>query len=262
MKNIRNKKLQQLCEQKLNLKDVILNFDDGLVYIYSDDDNTSNILAKADTSIIAGQGGAIKSFLNYSIDDWFNIIKDWYNNNLDINFDKKSSWIRIISAKTTKTKKTSPKVKKIVKKPTKTTKKTKNTSRRFKIKPNNVLKKKPSKTIKPTKKPYKTQNKSVSKRYKIKPKSMYPLQDVSLPVFEDLLEQGYNMITLVAWSGACADCKRKNGKTMPLAKWLNQLNYEAPVFEAFHVNSRSELKVWDKNGELPDVYVNYEGNIR
>lgn len=166
------------------------------------------------------------------------------------------------SAKTTKTKKTSPKVKKIVKKPTKTTKKTKNTSRRFKIKPNKVLKKKPNKTIKPTKKPYKSQNKPVSKRYKIKPKSMYPLQDVSLPVFEDLLEQGYNMITLVAWSGACADCKRKNGKTMPLTKWLNQLNYEAPVFEAFHVNSRSELKVWDKNGELPDVYVNYEGNIR
>lgn len=250
MKNIRNKKLQRLCEQELNLKDVILNFDDGLVYIYSDDDNTSNILAKADTSIIAGQGGAIKSFLSYSIDDWFNIIKDWYNNNLDINFDKKSSWIRIISAKT---KKTSPKVKKMVKKPT----------RLNKIKPSKTLTKKPSKTIKPTKKPYKSQNKPVSKRYKIRTtNSEWPHQDVSLPVFEDLLEQGYNMITLVAWSGACKYCKAKNGKTMSLANWLSQLQYEAPVFEAFHVNSYSELKVWDKNGELPDVYVNYEGNIR
>lgn len=167
------------------------------------------------------------------------------------------------SAKTIKTKKTSPKVKKIVKKPTKTTKKTKNTSRRFKIKPNKVLKKKPNNTIKPSKKAPKSQNKPVSKRYKIRTTTgEWPHQDISLPVFEDLLEQGYNMITLVAWSGACADCKRKNGKTISLSKWLNQLRYEAPVFEAFHVNSRSELKVWDKNGELPDVYVNYEGNIR
>ena len=259
MKNIRNKKLQQLCEQKLNLKDVILNFDNGLVYIYSDDDETADKLARAEKQIILGESGAIKSFLNYSIDDWFNIIKDWYDNNLDINFDKKSNWIRIISAKT---KKTSPKVKKIVKKPTKTTKKTINTSKRFKIKPNKVLKKKPNKTIKPTKKPYKTQNKSVSKRYKIKPKSIYPLQDVSLPVFEDLLEQGYNMATFIAHPNACKFCKSINGKTWTLKNLIDTTEYEAPIFFHSHVNAQSEMKVWDKNGELPDVYVNYEGNIR
>lgn len=259
MKNIRNKKLQQLCEQKLNLKDVILNFDDGLVYIYSDDDNTSNILAKADTSIIAGQGGAIKSFLNYSIDDWFNIIKDWYNNNLDINFDKKSSWIRIISAKT---KKTSPKVKKIVKKPTKTTKKTKNTSRRFKIKPNKVLKKKPNKDIKPNKKPYTSRNKPVSKRFKIRTKGIYPLQDVSLPVFEDLLNQGYDTATFVAHPNACSYCKKRNGITWNLKDFISNLQYNAPIFEkASHVNSRSNIKVSDSKGKLEDVYVNYNGDI-
>lgn len=152
-----------------------------------------------------------------------------------------------------KTKKTSPKVKKMVKKPT----------RLNKIKPSKTLTKKPNTTIKPTKKPYKSQNKPVSKRYKIRTtNSEWPHQDVSLSVFEDLLEQGYNMITLVAWSGACSYCKAKNGKTMSLAGWLNQLQFSAPVFEAFHVNSYSELKVWDKNGELPDVYVNYQGNIR
>lgn len=134
---------------------------------------------------------------------------------------------------------------------------------KFKIKANNALKEKPNKPLKPTQKPYKTQNKAVSKRFKVKTKNTeWPHQDISLPVFEDLLEQGYNTVTLVAWSGACADCKRKNGKTIPLASWLNQLQYEAPVFEAFHVNSYSELKVWDKTGKLPDVYVNYEGNIR
>ena len=45
MKNIKNKKLQQICEQELNLKDIVLNFDDGLVYIYTDDVDTSYILA-------------------------------------------------------------------------------------------------------------------------------------------------------------------------------------------------------------------------
>ena len=48
---------------------------------------------------------------------------------------------------------------------------------------------------------------------------------------------------------------------MSLNNWLNQLQHSAPVFEAFHVNSQSELKVWDKKGELPDVFVNYEGDI-
>lgn len=151
-----------------------------------------------------------------------------------------------------KIKKTNPKIKKTVNKPKKT----------IKTSPTTNLSKKPNKDIKPNKKPYTSRNKPVSKRFKIRPKGIYPLQDISLPVFEDLLDQGFNMITLVAWSGACSYCKHKNGKTMSLSNWLNQLQHEAPVFEAFHVNSQSELKVWDKTGQLPDVYVNYQGNIR
>ena len=94
----------------------------------------------------------------------------------------------------------------------------------------------------------------------IKTKGIYPLQDVSLPVFQDLLEQGYNMVTFVAYPGACAFCKGINGKTKPLAQHLQSLQHDAPLFEIAHVNSQSELKVWDKNGELPDVFVNYEGD--
>ena len=164
------------------------------------------------------------------------------------------------SAKTTKTKKTSPKVKKIVKKPTK---KTKNTSKRFKIKPNKVLKNKPNKTIKPTKKPYKSQNKPVSKRYKIRTTtSEWPHQDISTPTFEELLDQGYNMATFVAYPNACKFCQKLNGKTWTLQNFLYTTEYDAPIFSHSHVNAFSEIKVWDKNGELPDVYVNYEGNIR
>ena len=145
---------------------------------------------------------------------------------------------------------------------TKTKKLTKKPSKKLpKTAPKRDLTKNTTKGIKPNKTNVKTRNKPVSKRFKIRPTTGYPLQDVSLPVFEDLLEQGYNMITLVAWSGACAYCKKKNGKTMSLSRWLNQLQHEAPIFEAFHVNSKSELKVWDKNGELPDVFVNYEGDI-
>ena len=156
-------------------------------------------------------------------------------------------FIRIIQAATKSTTRT----KKLTKKPSKKLPKTA---------PKRTLTKNTSKGIKPSKTNVKTRNKPVSRRFKIRPTTGYPLQDVSLPVFEDLLEEGYNMITLIAWSGACSYCKKKNGKTMSLSKWLSQLQHEAPIFEAFHVNSQSELKVWDKNGELPDVFVNYEGD--
>ena len=173
-------------------------------------------------------------------------------------------FIRIIQAATKNNTRTKKLTKKPSKKLPKTTRKLRTLSRRpskiIKTAPKNNLNKKDNKNIRPSKTKVKT-NKDVSRRFKIRPNTGYPLQDVSLPVFEDLLDQGYNMITLVAWSGACAYCKKKNGKTMPLARWLNQLQHEAPVFEAFHVNSQSELKVWDKNGELPDVFVNYEGDI-
>lgn len=126
--------------------------------------------------------------------------------------------------------------------------------------PKRNLSKNTSKGVKPTQKSLKTRNKPVSKRFKIKPNTGYPLQDVSLPVFQDLLEQGYNMVTFIAHPNACSHCKGINGKTKSLDQHLRSLNYEAPVFEMAHVNSQSELKVWDKNGELPDVFVNYEGD--
>ena len=114
-----------------------------------------------------------------------------------------------------------------------------------------IIKNKPSKTL--TKKP----NKSIT----IKNKGIYPLQDMSTNTLQDLLEQGYNMITFVAHPNACNYCKGINGKTKPLAQHLQSLQYDAPLFEISHVNSLSELKIWDKNGELPDVFVNYNGDM-
>ena len=114
-----------------------------------------------------------------------------------------------------------------------------------------IIKNKPSKTL--TKKP----NKSIT----IKNKGIYPLQDVSTQAFEELKEQGYNRCTFVAWSGACQFCKKLNGKTWTLDNFLRTTQYLAPVFSHSHVNAQSEIKVWDIKGELPDIFVNYNGDI-
>lgn len=128
--------------------------------------------------------------------------------------------------------------------------------------PKRDLSKNTSKGVRPIKKHLKTQNKPVSRRFKIKPNTGYPLQDVSLPIFQDLLEQGYDTATFVAWSGACDYCKKRNGMRWSLLDFISNLQYDAPIFEkAAHVNAQSQIKVSDSKGELEDVYVNYAGEI-
>lgn len=159
-------------------------------------------------------------------------------------------FIRIIQATTKSTKRT----KKVVKKPSK---------KLPKKAPKRNLTKNTSKSTKPSKTKVTTRNKPVSRRFKIqKPKGIYPLQDVSLPVFQDLLEQGYDTATFVAHSNACTYCKKRNGKTWKLYQFISNLQYDAPIFEkAAHVNAQSDIKVSDSKGELPDVFVNYNGDI-
>ena len=158
-------------------------------------------------------------------------------------------FIRIIRAATKSTTRT----KKLTKKPSKKLPKTA---------PKRNLTKNTTKGIKPDKNSVKTRNKQVNKRFKIRrPQGIYPLQDVSTNTFEELKEQGYNRCTFVAWSGACQFCKKLNGKTWTLDNFLRTTQYEAPVFSHSHVNAQSEIKVWDIKGELPDVFVNYNGDI-
>jgi len=157
-------------------------------------------------------------------------------------------FIRIIKAAT----KSNTRTKKLTKKPSKKLPKTT---------PKKDLSKNKDKSIKPSKTKVTTRNKPVSRRFKIqKPKGVYPLQDVSTDTFEDLKEQGYNRCTFVAWSGACQFCKKLNGKTWTLDNFLRTTQYMAPIFSHSHVNAQSEIKVWDIKGELPDIFVNYEGD--
>lgn len=123
------------------------------------------------------------------------------------------------------------------------------------------LDKNDNKGIKPAKNSVKTRNKQVNRRFKIQPDNIYPLQDISTQAFKDLQEQGYNMATFIAWNGACNFCKGINGKTWTLDNFIRSTRYDAPIFSHSHVNAQSEIKVWDKTGELPDVFVNYEGDI-
>lgn len=158
-------------------------------------------------------------------------------------------FIRIIRAATKSTTRT----KKLTNKPSKALPKTA---------PKRDLTKNTTKGIKPDKNSIKTRNKQVNRKFKIqKPQGIYPLQDVSTNTFEELKEQGYNRCTFVAWSGACKFCKKLNGKTWTLDNFLKTTQYLAPIFSHSHVNAQSEIKVWDVTGELPDVFVNYNGDI-
>ena len=164
-------------------------------------------------------------------------------------------FIRIIQAsERTLTRRTTPiRNKKVVNKPSKKLPKTA---------PKRNLSRNTNKSIKPPKTNVNTRNRQISKRFKIRPNTGYPLQDVSLPVFEDLLEQGYDTATFVAWAGACDYCKKRNGMRWSLLDFISNLQYDAPIFEkAAHVNAQSQIKVSDSKGELEDVYVNYAGEI-
>lgn len=146
-------------------------------------------------------------------------------------------FIRIIRSANKDTKRT----KNIVNKPSKLLPKSdKNTKRLIQNTPRRTLTKK---TVNP-----------------IKNKGIYPLQDISTNTFEELQNEGYNMVTFVAHPNACNFCKKMNGKTWTLDNLLRSTRFEAPIFSHSHVNAQSEMKVWDRNGELPDIYVNYNGD--
>ena len=136
-----------------------------------------------------------------------------------------------------------------------------------------ALKKKP-KNLKITRKKLKTSPKSRSfiQKTKNRPKNNkikqifrsnpnWPPTETSLDVFEELLDRGYDKVTFVAWRGACGICKKLNGKTWDLDLFLAETEYDAPLFSHTHVGSKSQMKVWDSTGEMPEIYVDYQGNM-
>ncbi len=82
-------------------------------------------------------------------------------------------------------------------------------------------------------------------------------QDVSLPILQDLLEQGY---TDTRWQTAPSSmdipCLSKNGETKPLAEFLTGTQHNAPIYSppsGTHVGCKCGVLVTGDG--LPDVFV-------
>lgn len=93
MRDIRNKQLRKKLD-KLGIKDVVLNFDNGFVSVWSEDDLTDTILHYGHNTI------ETRLFSDYTIDEWVDMIKDIFDKGLesyerskDIEIDKDGAYI-------------------------------------------------------------------------------------------------------------------------------------------------------------------------
>lgn len=75
MKDVRNAKLRKILD-KMGIKDVVLNFDNGFVAVWSEDDLTDTILHYADNSI------ETRLFSDFTINEWVDMIKDIFDEGL------------------------------------------------------------------------------------------------------------------------------------------------------------------------------------
>jgi hypothetical protein len=92
-------------------------------------------------------------------------------------------------------------------------------------------------------------------------------KDISLPILQDLLNQGYDKVTWNTNAGAVdSACLTLNNESWPLADFLQGLLHEAPIYEArqvagatagSHVGCHCVLRV--TGPDLPDVMVNAFG---
>jgi len=76
MRDVRNAKLRKFLD-KLGIKDVVLNFDQGFVSVWSEDDLTDTILHYADNTI------ETRNFSDYSIDEWVEMIEKIFDEGFD-----------------------------------------------------------------------------------------------------------------------------------------------------------------------------------
>lgn len=85
-------------------------------------------------------------------------------------------------------------------------------------------------------------------------------QDISLPILEELLSEGY---TNTKWNtniGATdGPCISKNGDEMPLAEFIATTQYGAAIFSRTHPQCNCSITVSGPN--LPDVEVNGYGRV-
>ena len=82
-------------------------------------------------------------------------------------------------------------------------------------------------------------------------------QDESLDKLKSLLKQGYSKVKWQCTEPYCDKCRDLDEEEWTLVKFIDDLDYDAPIFEHSHVNCDCEIIVSGKG--LPDITLDWEG---
>jgi hypothetical protein len=83
------------------------------------------------------------------------------------------------------------------------------------------------------------------------------VQDESLDILQDLLQQGFTDVEWIYRSYKCPKCRAMDGKKFKLKDFIANLQYAAPIFEKSHVGCKCLVVVKNLNGE--ERIIDYTG---
>jgi len=85
-------------------------------------------------------------------------------------------------------------------------------------------------------------------------------QDLSRPILENLLQQGYDTVTWDSGTSVCPICRELHNQKWSLADFLTGLLHDAPIAEKSHPNDKSCFVIIQGPG-LQSIRVDYDGNM-
>ncbi len=85
-------------------------------------------------------------------------------------------------------------------------------------------------------------------------------QDMSRPVLEDLLNQGYEVVEWDSGRSVHSVCRELNHQQWSLQDFVSNLNHDAPIFEKSHPGD-ANCRVMITGPGLTTVYVDSYGNV-
>ena len=81
--------------------------------------------------------------------------------------------------------------------------------------------------------------------------------DTSMSDLESLLEQEYDTVTWRQSANPCQKCKDLNNQTWDLKDFIEEIEYNAPLFSHSHPNCICSIRISGDN--LEDVEVDFNG---
>jgi hypothetical protein len=85
-------------------------------------------------------------------------------------------------------------------------------------------------------------------------------EDLTRPVLENLLHQGYEIVKWDSGNSRCATCLELNNQQWNLTDFLSNLRHDAPIAEKSHPND-ANCKVIVSGPNVPTVAIDYNGNL-